>query len=79
MNLFNDGKTLKFLSRRGHKNQLRKPIDDWESFLYSMCFISFLELGWFFGYQFDGMQTEEALTAYGLKKEQTNVTVCTQN
>lgn len=52
--------------------------DDWESFLYSMCYLQFVELGWFYGPEFDGLGTKEALIAYGLKKEQTNVTVCTQ-
>lgn len=79
VNLFSNDGTLKFLPRRVHTKQLRRPIEDWESFLYTICYIQFVELGWFFGSEFDGMDIEEAMIEYGLKKQRTNVTVCTRN
>lgn len=40
------GGTLNFMSRRSHISDERYPVDDFESFLYSMCRPAGITLGW---------------------------------
>lgn len=44
---FNDIRTAKYSSRSADENKLRSAIDDWESFLYSLCFLNNIDLMWF--------------------------------
>lgn len=41
------GNTLEYASRRCHSDFEMYPLDDFESFLYSMAFVNGIELEWF--------------------------------
>lgn len=66
MHEINYAGTLEFLSRRGERGELRNALDDWESFLYSMCELNKIDLAWF---------EEENSEKYGELKSKTNETI----
>lgn len=58
--------TFEYLSRRGERGELRNALDDWESFLYSICELNKVDLAWF---------DEETSENYGALKNKTNETI----
>lgn len=73
--------TIKFLARRFfNKDRLRYPVDDWESFLYTMCELNNVPLKWFDETQFKGSDSKTANKMVMLMKNDTQHTiVCIQN
>lgn len=43
----NGGRTLAYASLRHHQKKRRVPIDDWESYLYTLCDLIKIPLDWF--------------------------------
>lgn len=66
----------KYWTRRLHKKQssIKTRTDDWESFLYTMCEIHDVKLGWFF-LKSEELTGSEALEVAGKMKDMTNVTI----
>lgn len=76
----NDVGTFLYTSRRCHrmyedkKGHLRNALDDYESFLYTMCKLSKVQLKWF-KFSFDDMEPEEAFKLCGQMKNNTTDTI----
>lgn len=47
MDELSGGGTLNFASRMYHKEKVRCAMDNFESFLYTICYLNLLELQWF--------------------------------
>lgn len=61
------GGTLRYKSRGAHLRRTRCAKDDWESFLYSVCKMVHLDLGWF--------KVSDPKVVYQLKQNTTNTKV----
>lgn len=68
--------TRKFLARRFfNQDRLRYPVDDWESFLYSMCELNNVPLKWFDERPFKGLDSKAANKMLMMMKNDTEDTL----
>lgn len=75
INEHGNGGTFCFMSRNGIENKTRTAKDDWESFLYSMCFLNDVNLSWFNEKHFLYLDSDEQCQMSKEMKAKTNVTI----